>query len=270
VQGETSKNSAGFPTIVTPATFGFDNATRHLELLNVKHFIAKWTETKKALSSSKNWKLLSEADGWQLYELLTHNGRHVCIPGRMPIAVRLDTSKDNWKRAGMEWIYTIQLIDQPFVFLQKGEPDDAHLTNSISEDEFLRYTRAIREDKTQLLPSSAVSSDNAKISDEQVTDDTIKFRTTGIGLPHLVKCAYFPNWKVKGAKKVFMVTPCFMLVYPEQEQVEIYYGYTFSDNTGRLLSVIGAILLVATFLKNRREAMSQPAKKLMPLFVRAV
>jgi hypothetical protein len=38
-----------------------------------------------------------------------------------------------------------------------------------------------------------------------------------------------------------MVTPCFMLVYPEREEVELYYGYTLSDNVGRAASLLGLL-----------------------------
>jgi hypothetical protein len=47
-----------------------------------------------------------------------------------------------------------------------------------------------------------------------------------------------------GAKRVYLVTPDFMLVYPEQEEVELYYGYTLSDNVGRGLSALGLVILI--------------------------
>lgn len=254
IQSESSESCAGFPDIVTPVTFNFDNATRHLELFNVKHFIARGDAPQKALASSKSWKFIDEVQGWQLYELLSNDGRYVSVPAAMPMAVRIDSrDKDNWKKAGLEWIYSIKLIDQPFVFLRKGEPSESVFKVVMDENEFLKYCRLTRGENVLVKPLSTIPHDKISISNEEVTDNRIRFRTNAIGLPHMIKCTYFPNWKVKGAKKVFMVTPCFMLVYPEQTDVELYYGYTTADNIGRGLSVIGLFLAVAWLWRARHK-----------------
>jgi hypothetical protein len=100
-----------------------------------------------------------------------------------------------------------------------------------------------------LLPTPA----NA-ITSESVTDEAIRFRTTAIGQPHIIKCSYFPNWKVRGAERVYMVTPCFLLVYPDQPEVELYYGYTVSDNLGRGLSAMATIGMIAIAWRRIRRS----------------
>jgi hypothetical protein len=104
-----------------------------------------------------------------------------------------------------------------------------------------------RSESSEGIPASALPTEPCRIWDEKITDDSISFKTTGIGLPHIVKFTYYPNWKVSGAKKVYMITPCFMLVYPEREEVELYYGSTLSDYAGRFLSVLGLAALVLCF-----------------------
>jgi len=253
IQSETSENCAGFPAIVTPTSFNFTNATRHMELFNVKHFIAKWSKTKEALAQSRDWRLISKSQGWELYELLTHDGIYVFIPKNHPVAVKTD----NWKKAGLEWIYTIQAVNQPFVFLRNGEVADKHITTVLSEEEFAKYLSALSSPNAergarnaeQETPSSEFRVPSSLVLNEKVTDNRIRFRTDGVGLPHIIKCSYYPNWKVRGAEKVYMVTPCFMLVYPDQEEVELYYGYTLSDNIGRGFSALGLIVLVVGFRK---------------------
>jgi hypothetical protein len=58
-----------------------------------------------------------------------------------------------------------------------------------------------------------------------------------------------------------MVTPCFMLVYPEQEEVELYYGYTFSDNLGRILSILGLVTVITLIYRDRRKQGKGPAQR---------
>jgi hypothetical protein len=44
-----------------------------------------------------------------------------------------------------------------------------------------------------------------------------------------------------------------MLVYPEQEDVELYYGHTMSDNIGRLISFSALILIGLMIFRNGRK-----------------
>lgn len=239
VQGETSKSCAGFPEIVRPAGFDFTNATRHLELFNVKHFIARGAGTKAALAESPDWRKLAESHGWELYELTTHEGRYVSIPANEPMAVRAA----DFQSAGLEWIYTIRALEQPFVLLAPGQPDDPRWGKPLSHTEYLVYLRTLRNGQPPTIPARPIAGGEGLIRDEEVSDRRIRFRTAGIGLPHIVKCGYFPNWKARGAKAVYMATPHFMLVYPEQEEVELYYGYTLPDRMGLGLSALALTTL---------------------------
>ena len=73
------------------------------------------------------------------------------------------------------------------------------------------------------------------------------------GLPHLIRCTYYPNWQAKrGADRVYLATPAFMLVYPREARVELVYGSTAADRAGRWLTAGGAVLSAAAFLTLRR------------------
>jgi hypothetical protein len=240
IQSETSKDCAGFPEIVKPTAFNFTNATKHLELFNVKHFIARWAGTQAALAQMPEWKKLNEVQGWELYELTTHDGSYVFIPSREPLAVRTN----DFKLAGLEWIYTIQALDQPFVLLQPDDPTETRWGKELSPDEYLSYLSALKNGQNPPIEPRLIERKKNVVRDEEVSDNRIRFKTAAIGLPHIIKCSYYPNWKVRGAKCVYRVTPDFMLVYPEQEEVELYYGYTLSDNVGRGLSALGLLISI--------------------------
>lgn len=233
VQGETSRNCAGFPPIVTPAKFNITNATEHLELFNIKHFIARWKNTREALAASADWRQLGASRGWELYELTSHDGSYVVVSEVEPIAVRTH----QWKQAALDWIYRQEMIDQPFVFLNPAG-DDTRFAESLNEESYAELLNSG-------LPTNNLQSDvswrtnSTPIVTQELHEERIVFETTAIGRPHIIKCTYFPNWKVRGAERIYMVSPCFMLLYPTESKVELYYGYTLSDNAGRILTLVG-------------------------------
>ncbi|MCB9477068.1 MAG: hypothetical protein H6685_09360 [Deltaproteobacteria bacterium] len=78
-------------------------------------------------------------------------------------------------------------------------------------------------------------------------DETKTFTTTCPGEPHILKASYFLNWKVKGAEKVYQVSPNFMLVYPKGNEVTLYYGSTFVDVFARIVTFLGYVILGLSF-----------------------
>lgn len=402
IQGETSKGCAGFPIVVNPTTFNLVNGTKHLKLANVKHFIAYWEKTRKAMLDHPEWKLLKTAGPYQLFELTTNNGSYVYIPKSKPMAVKTK----HWKENAMEWIYSIKALDTPFILSYRGMiPSSLEAAAILSEEEYLAFLSSIsntveeiplwltlgpfyfkagtpdekaadlepvdisslkpgigntqfgrtwkailrrgpifldglykpshnfinynyttiRSDKERrvllhysnddhariylndkLIVAASITGLNnyktkkiilkkginsmlykvqqgvggvffhAKITDLngkplanisysispdaqvskpknvkslfstiqelEISDQQIRFRTKALHQPHIIKFSYFPNWKVKGAKQIFHVTPNFMLVYPEQEEVILYYASLPSDIAGRLLTVMGVLV----------------------------
>ena len=248
IQSETSDHYAGLPPIVEPATFNFTNATRHLELLNVKHFIARSEMTRNALTESPDWIFVRESQGWELHELSTHDGNYVFVPAFDPVPVITADSK----ATGLEWMYRPELLDRFFVLLEERRAIPRRFAADAGVESatgvFDRFPPVASGGKGR---APAVM--QAAIHEEEVSARRIRFKTTAIGAPHIIKSCYFPNWKVRGAEGVYMVTPCFMLVYPTEEQVELYYGYVLSDNIGHVLALLGAVLLCIVVIRRRKR-----------------
>jgi hypothetical protein len=95
----------------------------------------------------------------------------------------------------------------------------------------------------RLRPILTGADADSPVTREDVSKTEIRFHTEGPGLPHIIKVSYFPNWHVEGADRVYMVSPCFLLVYPEEKDVRLYYGSTPSDRIGKALTLLGLILL---------------------------
>lgn len=245
IQGESSDSCAGFPPIVTPQPFNFTNATRHLELFNVKHFIARSERTKQALRQQPGWRLVDREQEWELHELMTHEGRTVFIPRRMPLEV--ETSR--WKECSLEWLTTMTALEQPVIWREPGADKGQKAGALLLEKQFLECLADWRRGSTngfgELIPEAGTRS----IHSEEVADDRIRFKTTAIGRPHMFKVSWFPNWKVRGAREVLKVSPGFMLVVPEQESVELYYGTLWSDGVGYALTFAGVLGMVWAWKK---------------------
>ena len=237
IQAETSRTCAGFPNRMVPPSFDFERATRHLKRFNVKHFIARDARTKHALAESAEWRLIAAEQGWALYELRDHDGRYVSIPARNPVAVETEDAQE----AGLEWMAAEAAFDPPFVFIKPGETTPDAFSARLDHES---YRACLREPRTEAAWASDRTVGRGSISEEKVEDDRITFRTTAVGAPHVIACSYYPNWKVRGAKRIYRVSPNFMLVFPSQPEVTLYYGNTKSDVAGRLLTTAGLVGLL--------------------------
>jgi hypothetical protein len=243
IQSETSESCAGYPPLVQPTTQNIDRATQHLTLFNVKHFIARGDRTRALFKRHPDWRKLNSVENWTLYEHEGHDGRSVVVLNSTPAAVQTDAPA----ATGLQWLVHTNRLSQPVILLDPGN-DTATFSPTINQKTFdTQLTeRPIAADTGWITNSTPVLREN-------VTANSITFKTTAIGKPHIIKCNYFPNWKVRGAKAVYRVTPNFMLVIPDQTEVELYYGYVLSDNVGRLLTLCGTAIVAAILWTRRRK-----------------
>ncbi len=73
-----------------------------------------------------------------------------------------------------------------------------------------------------------------------------------MGVPHLVKVSYFPNWTAVGADGPYRAAPSLMVVVPNQEEVTLEFRSTWAEQLGVGLTVAGAVALVASLFAARR------------------
>lgn len=114
--------------------------------------------------------------------------------------------------------------------------DVEHLDNWLVEtgpEEWLRVEAV--EDR---LTSVSAYGDTGVVTDIVQEDDRISFTTTAVGVPHLVKESYFPNWKAEGADGPYRAAPSLMVVVPTDEHVVLEFRNTSAENLGMALTVI--------------------------------
>jgi hypothetical protein len=218
LQSEISKQSScPFPNYKC-SPLNLDNGAKHLKMFNVNHFIVISEEVKKALKNNTKFKLLKRIDEYEIYELTTNKGRYVEVPEYEPVVFETD----DWKNISYEWFKRQELLDIPLVFVQEGFEYKA---NSL--------------EKIPKIPINI-----SCVINEAIKQEEIFFTTTCLNKPHIIKMSYFPNWKVEGAEKIYLVSPSFMLIYPEKNNVRIYYGKTKADIIGALFTILMIIILL--------------------------
>ena len=74
---------------------------------------------------------------------------------------------------------------------------------------------------------------------EKLGNEEVVFDTNLVGYPHLIKVSYHPNWQVEGAERIYLVSPSFMLVYPKQKHVRLYFGKTIWNYLGEVMTLAG-------------------------------
>lgn len=68
-------------------------------------------------------------------------------------------------------------------------------------------------------------------------DNHISIHTDCLGQPLIVKTSYHPRWQVRGARRIYPVTPGFMLIFPDASDVELTYQWGSATYAGAGLAV---------------------------------
>jgi hypothetical protein len=77
-----------------------------------------------------------------------------------------------------------------------------------------------------------------EVTDVVSDNGLITFTTTAVGVPHLVKMSYFPNWEVEGAEGPFRASPSLMVVVPTTEDVTLLFSRQWPERLGWGLSAV--------------------------------
>ena len=94
---------------------------------------------------------------------------------------------------------------------------------------------------------------DAVVSDVVIDNHNISFTTTAVGVPHLVKTSYFPNWTATGADGPYRATPSLMVVVPTSEQVSLEFANTWTENVGMALTVLSLGFVAWWLWRSRRK-----------------
>jgi len=228
IQSEISKVCSGpFPQYKYSG-LNTPNAIPHLKLFNVTQYIVRSPEAKKMAAATPELKLEKRFGEYEIYRLITNDGRYVVPLTNQPVLFKTES----WKRDFFEWFRRNDLLDVNLIY----SPDlyDAYSPRlSVGND-------------LSNLPRIPIAFKSKPEIEEHIGNEEIEFTTNQLGKPHLIKVSYHPNWQVEGADRIYLVSPSFMLVYPRQSHVRLYFGKNGLNYVGEGMTLIGlSIFLIS-------------------------
>jgi len=261
VQGQISDNPAGWPLKVNPLPFNPGVGFKRLQMMGVTHFVARSRRTQEALEADDDWVRIGEYGGgkWKLYELREEK--------------RLDAEKlitmweflygkesDDFQRDIVAWYGDeTQGEIQRYSNFRKDEEGRYRAHNWVGEVGLLPPKVLVHKivdsfmDGTDVVDKTSFDEDSfglfyAKIAPTSYSADKVSFTAYG-SFPHVLAMSCFPNWKVRGAKGPYLTSSGYMVVYPTQEDVTLYWSWTWADRIGMALTILGVGWCVVIFVR---------------------
>ena len=236
-QSELSQSPSRAQRDLPYRSLDLDNGVAHLQLFGVKYYMAVSPEAVAAASahpdltqiaSSGPW-TVNYDDGpkertWEVYEVADAE----LVEGldyEPVVATDVPKGGRGWQDAAVDWYQDRSQWDVP---IAAAGPDE--------------WERVEGEGLTD-PPRTAVR--RARVSNVEVSPDSISFSVDRPGSPVVVRSSYFPNWQASGADGPFRITPNLMVVVPTGTEVVLTYGQTPVDGLGWLVSGVGVVGLLA-------------------------
>jgi hypothetical protein len=226
----SKKPSNAIPGLDQPpmnVKIGVDN----LKMMNVRYMIASSDEAKNKLDENPDATLIAKFDVFNFYEINTTN-KYVEVLKYEPYKIKTD----DWYESILPWF-------------NYDDPDKAFIIWDQGEDEIKNF-KDITADEVTNLDKHLTYTDGEVLS-EKIENEKITFKTTAVGVPHIIKVSYFPNWKAEGALGPFAISPSFMMVIPTQSDVTVYYGSTTIDVVSRTITQTTWIFLMGLLVTER-------------------
>jgi uncharacterized membrane protein len=224
-RSEASYRSPKVNTSVDPEAFDLDDALAHMRILGVSYYLTVSDEARRSGATTPGLSLVAEAGPYSVFG--TGLSQIVEIPRYLPVRWR----GDDWRSATEEWFRDASMLEVP---LAEYGPDDWPAISS--------FEKGIPKIPTE---------DRGKPSQVSVDHDRIEFRASAVGVPHIVRVSFFPNWRAYGALGPYPISPSMMVVVPTQNQVRIAYDRTWAEWVGIGITVWVVVTLSVRFLWRR-------------------
>ncbi len=227
--------------------FDFDRGLPHLETFGVRYYVSYSTDAAAKADDRPELTKVADAAPFAIYELSEVNQVEALtlLPSVFATAEQpLEDDPGNFDDFALDWYGELDALDHIAV-----------------TDGLASWDTVSRVSDMVDVPTGA---DSTAVSDVVMGDHVITFRTTAVGVPHLVKVSYFPNWTVEGADGPFHSTPSLMVVVPTQEEVTLRFQNSWAENTGNVLTLVGIGGLGWVAIDRRRKRGAEPLSSEAP------
>lgn len=241
--------------------FDFDRGIKHMDVYGVDYYVAFTPEAVEKADSRDDLQLIEavQPGPFHIYRLPPTD--KVVVADHLPAAYEVPeqsmigaltgsvtvTGSDgqvlpSFHDLALDWYDDIENMDR---WIVNGGPDEWPRIETLDQ----------RPDIALNVPEDAVS-------DVVIEDHRISFTTKAVGLPHMIKVSYFPNWEATGAEGPWHAAPSLMVVVPTENQVVLEFNDTWAESIGRILSGLGILALLGVWVvisRRRRLAPSEAA-----------
>jgi hypothetical protein len=200
--------------------FDFARGVEHMRMLGVRYFIAFTDAVRDAADGHPDLERRVDRAGYAIFELA--GVQTVEVARHDPRVV----STSELGAAARAWFEQAEALDR---WVVAGDPG-LELGDSAA--------RELGAGPTSGAPGPANPVTGFEVGPRQV-----RFTTSAVGLPHLIRVSYFPNWDAEGARGPYRAAPNLMLVVPTSEEVRLRFRSTWVEWTGLLLTLLGLALV---------------------------
>jgi hypothetical protein len=156
------------------------------------------------------------------------DGHLVEVPKNRPVLF----ADPDWRTSALTWYETPDWQDTPLAFASR---DDEAARKAFADPGPL---------PAATLPEKPLERPGPIANAHMVGNERIEFHTDQVGVPHIVKVSWFPNWRVQGAEGPWLLSPGLMVVVPTSEDVVLTYRDTWVEVTGKAMTLVGILSLL--------------------------
>ena len=216
--------------------FDLDRGATHLSVYNVEYYVTFTEAATMAAQENPRFTEVASAPPWTIFALPDSD--------LVDIAVYQPT------------VYIGELETQEWALDWYDYDDPEELEHWVTTDGPESWRR-IDDIDDRFVPARPYDTSGAAVSNVVLEDHRISFTTDAIGVPHLVKVSYFPNWTASGAEGPYRAAPSLMIVVPTEADVTIEFRQQWPEWGGNLLT-LGAVVFLATWGWRRRSNRVNP------------
>jgi hypothetical protein len=254
IQSEISEQqSCPFPAYGC-SRFDLDRGIEHLRMFNVSEFIARSTLTKQAAAGSPDLVRTASVGSYEIYRIANSDGRYVVPLTSRPYLV----SPKDWKDWSYRW----------FKRTRSSDAMPVYATQPASEAERALFAAA----HTDPTPIQTATLDAIPALKETfAAPDRLVVTGCRPGHPILIRMSFHPRWRSTTGERIWLAGPAFMLVFPKQDRLELFFGDPPTVLFGRYLTLVGLLLSLAMAIPYVRRKIGERAHRVTAISgVRAI
>lgn len=210
-----------------------DRGVKHLKLFNVGQFVAS-SDLVKGLANRHPDLVIDKVFGdISVYRVKSNSDTYV-----EPLTIQPVTSDiKDWRRKAYDWFLDPADNKPSVLFLNQSEREMSMVA------QYRRLELVWKDGKWESVAMSGV----VPAVKSRMLKDRIEISTSALHWPLLVKEAYHPGWKCKGADGPFLVSPCFMMIVPTDKHVEMTFSRGWAGSLGMIVTAMAVLLCCGRF-----------------------